>query len=86
MVTRLQSDIPGIRVAIFSHGDYAESYVTKHVDFTTDISRLKVSETHFISSNLLEKQYCLLAAAEASQRTTDSQCKHRGCVGRLMLN
>ena len=31
MVQRLQSDIPGIRIAIFAHGDYCDAsrYITK---------------------------------------------------------
>ena len=39
----LQSDIPGIRIAVFAHGDYCDrhsSYVTKHIDFSTDLQQL----------------------------------------------
>ena len=43
MIQRLQSDIPGIRIAVFAHGDYCDrhsSYVTKHIDFSTDLQQL----------------------------------------------
>lgn len=42
MIQRLQADIPGIRMAIFAHGDYCDrtTYITKHVDFTNDITKL----------------------------------------------
>lgn len=43
MIQRLQADIPGIRVAVFAHGDYcdqATSYVTKWEDFSNDVTRL----------------------------------------------
>ena len=41
-VKRLQSEIPGIRIAVIAHGDYcdAHTYVTKIVDFTTDGKKL----------------------------------------------
>ena len=43
-ITRLFSDIPNLRIAIFAHGDYCDAdmygYVTKFVDFTTDQSAL----------------------------------------------
>ena len=43
MIQRLQTDIPGIRLTIFAHGDYCDrnrSYVTKHIDFSTDLKEL----------------------------------------------
>ena len=43
MIPRLQNDIPGIRIAVFAHGDYCDrhsSYVTKHIDFSTDLQQL----------------------------------------------
>ncbi|XP_059179547.1 uncharacterized protein LOC131958486 [Physella acuta] len=42
MIQRLQSDIPGIRMAVFAHGDYCDvdTYVTKWIDFTTDVAQL----------------------------------------------
>lgn len=43
MVQRLQSDIPGIRIAIFAHGDYCDAgstYVTKYEDFTDNVAQL----------------------------------------------
>ncbi|KAL3852846.1 hypothetical protein ACJMK2_016459 [Sinanodonta woodiana] len=42
MVQRLQADIPGIRIAIFAHGDYCDlhNYVTKYVDFTDNVADL----------------------------------------------
>ncbi|KAK3610616.1 hypothetical protein CHS0354_009075 [Potamilus streckersoni] len=42
MVQRLQADIPGIRIAIFAHGDYCDhtTYVTKYVDFTDNVAEL----------------------------------------------
>ncbi|XP_061170107.1 uncharacterized protein LOC133179344 [Saccostrea echinata] len=43
MIQRLQTDIPGIRIAVFAHGDYCDrdsSYVTKYVDFSTDLNEL----------------------------------------------
>ncbi len=41
-VTRLFSDIPALRIAIFAHSDYCghSGYVTKYVDFTNDIKTL----------------------------------------------
>ena len=41
MIQRLQADIPGIRIAVFAHGDYCDrnsSYVTKHIDFSTNVA------------------------------------------------
>ncbi|XP_052782003.1 uncharacterized protein LOC128218385 [Mya arenaria] len=42
MAQRLQADIPGIKIGIFAHGDYCDkhNYITKHVDLTTDITKL----------------------------------------------
>ncbi|XP_060569533.1 uncharacterized protein LOC132727946 [Ruditapes philippinarum] len=42
MAQRLQADIPGIKMAIFAHGDYCDkhNYVTKFVDFTDDVTKL----------------------------------------------
>ncbi|XP_060084532.1 uncharacterized protein LOC132563799 [Ylistrum balloti] len=42
MIQRLQADIPGIRIAVFAHGDYCDknNYITKHIDFSTDVSTL----------------------------------------------
>ncbi|XP_059167020.1 uncharacterized protein LOC131949236 [Physella acuta] len=42
MIQRLQADIPGIRMAVFAHGDYCDvdTYVTKWIDFTTDVAQL----------------------------------------------
>ena len=47
MVQRLKSDIPGIRIALFAHGDYYQlnfqnksPYVLRHVDFTDDVPKL----------------------------------------------
>ncbi|XP_050395189.1 uncharacterized protein LOC126814219 [Patella vulgata] len=42
MVQRLQADIPSIRMAVFAHGDYCDksTYVTKYIDFTTDVNKL----------------------------------------------
>ena len=43
MVQRLQSDIPGIKIAIFAHGDYCDAkstYVTKYENFTDNIAQL----------------------------------------------
>ncbi|XP_064622493.1 uncharacterized protein LOC135484751 [Lineus longissimus] len=42
MISRLQKDIPGLRIAVFAHGDYCDvrNYVTKYVDFTTDVTKL----------------------------------------------
>ena len=42
MIQRLQSDIPGIKIAIFAHGDYCDrdrNYVTKFIDFTDDVTK-----------------------------------------------
>lgn len=42
MIQRLQADIPGIRIAVFAHGDYCDhaTYVTKWEDFSNDVTRL----------------------------------------------
>ncbi|XP_046566859.1 uncharacterized protein LOC124275375 isoform X4 [Haliotis rubra] len=42
MIQRLQADIPAIRMAVFAHGDYCtkSTYVTKWIDFSTDIKEL----------------------------------------------
>ena len=47
MVQRLKSDIPGIRIALFAHGDYFQPrhgnhnpYVTRFTDFTDDVQKL----------------------------------------------
>ncbi|XP_045199051.2 uncharacterized protein LOC123553388 [Mercenaria mercenaria] len=42
MIQRLQADIPGIKIAIFAHGDYCDrkTYVTKYIDFTDDVAKL----------------------------------------------
>jgi hypothetical protein len=43
MINRLQKDIPGLRMAVFAHGDYCDkgrTYVTKYVDFTNDVTKL----------------------------------------------
>jgi hypothetical protein len=42
MAQRLQADIPGIKMAIFAHGDYCDrhNYITKFVDFTDDVTKL----------------------------------------------
>ena len=39
-IQRLFADIPNLRIAIFAHGDYGDTYVTKHVDFTNDVGKL----------------------------------------------
>ncbi|VDI50656.1 Hypothetical predicted protein, partial [Mytilus galloprovincialis] len=42
LIQRLQADIPGIRMAVFAHGDYCDkdNYITKHIDFSTDATEL----------------------------------------------
>ena len=44
VMQRLQSDIPALRMAVFAHGDYCDAsvygYVTKWIDFTTNIDDL----------------------------------------------
>ncbi|XP_067677859.1 uncharacterized protein [Haliotis asinina] len=42
MIQRLQADIPAIRIAVFAHGDYCtkSSYVTKWIDFSTNVKKL----------------------------------------------
>lgn len=51
MVQRLQADIPGIKMAVFAHGDYCDrhNYITKFVDFTDDVAKL-VDFTQNVSS------------------------------------
>ncbi len=41
-IARLFSDIPGLKIAVFAHGDYCDShtYVTKYVDFTNNQKKL----------------------------------------------
>ncbi|XP_067677857.1 uncharacterized protein [Haliotis asinina] len=58
MIQRLQADIPAIRIAVFAHGDYCTKsiYVTKWIDFTTDVKELcdfvmNVEETHGIGDD-----------------------------------
>ena len=41
LIGRLQSDIPGIRIAVFAHGDYPDEYITANVDFTQDAEKLQ---------------------------------------------
>ncbi|XP_071118680.1 uncharacterized protein [Haliotis cracherodii] len=42
MIQRLQADIPAVRIAVFAHGDYCtkSTYVTKWIDFSTDVKEL----------------------------------------------
>jgi hypothetical protein len=42
LIQRLQADIPGIRMAVFAHGDYCDkhNYITKHIDFSTNVAEL----------------------------------------------
>ena len=47
MVQKLKSDVPGIKMSLFAHGDYFQKlynnnnpYVTKYVDFTDDVAEL----------------------------------------------
>lgn len=42
MIQRLQADIPGIKMAVFAHGDYCDTdiYVTKWTDLTDNIVEL----------------------------------------------
>ena len=47
MVQKLKSDIPGIKIALFGHGDYYQAsvdnkspYVTRYIDFTDDVAKL----------------------------------------------
>ena len=48
IINRLFADIPGLRVAVFAHGDYCDhsNYVTKFVDFTNDVNKL----CHFVET------------------------------------
>ena len=41
-MTRLNKDIPALRMAVFAHGDYCDTrtYVTKWLDFSTDVNEL----------------------------------------------
>ena len=42
-VSRLLNEIPGIRIAVFAHGDYqdkGETYDTKWVDFSSDKKKI----------------------------------------------
>lgn len=48
-VTRLMEEIPGIRIGIIAHGDYCDrnsTYVTKHLDLSSDINKI----CHFIET------------------------------------
>ncbi len=36
VITRLFTDIPALRIAVFAHGDYGDAYETEWVDFTND--------------------------------------------------
>ena len=42
IMERLNKDIPALRMAVFAHGDYcdASTYVTKWLDFSTDVGEL----------------------------------------------
>ena len=42
IITRLFADIPQLQIALFAHGDYCDknTYVTKYIDFTNDITAL----------------------------------------------
>ena len=47
MMQRLKSDVPGIKMSLFAHGDYFQKfynnknpYVTRHIDFTDDVAKL----------------------------------------------
>lgn len=42
IVQKLQSDVPGIRIAIFAHGDYcdADKYIVKWIDFGATLPEL----------------------------------------------
>uniref|UniRef100_A0A0B7A309 VWFA domain-containing protein n=1 Tax=Arion vulgaris TaxID=1028688 RepID=A0A0B7A309_9EUPU len=42
LIERLQADIPGIKIAVFAHGDYCDVdiYVTKWIDLTSNIVKL----------------------------------------------
>ena len=41
-VKRLQREVPGIRIAVIAHGDYCDrhTYVTKIMDFSSDVDKL----------------------------------------------
>ena len=43
VVSRLLNDMPHLQIAIFAHGDYCDKdkyYVTKHIDFSTNMTDL----------------------------------------------
>lgn len=44
VIERLNADIPGLRIAVFAHGDYCDlasyGYVTKYIDFTNNAVEL----------------------------------------------
>lgn len=43
MVQELKREIPGIRIAIYAHGDYCDAgatYVTKHINFSNNPNTL----------------------------------------------
>ena len=42
VIARLFTDIPGLRIAVFAHGDYcdADTYITRFEDLTTDQKKL----------------------------------------------
>lgn len=41
LIQKLQADIPRVRCAIFSHGDYCSTpYITKHIDFSANVRYL----------------------------------------------
>ena len=47
MVQKLKSDIPGIKIALFAHGDYYQPsfdnkspYVTRNIDFSDNVPKL----------------------------------------------
>jgi hypothetical protein len=40
IIQRLFADIPNLKIAVFAHGDYGDTYVTKHIDFTDDVKKL----------------------------------------------
>lgn len=43
IIKRLQTDIPGLRVAVIAHGDYCDArstYVTKILNFSSDKDEL----------------------------------------------
>ena len=41
LIQKLHAKIPGVRIAIFAHGDYCKiPYTTKHIDFSTNVHDL----------------------------------------------